>query len=579
MADFYRVLRKTIEALPVATGQARRSVYDRARTAISRQLDAMDPPLPPSEVSRQRLELEDSIRVVEEDYVSGKIITNSERENTARLAQLEEEEASFRAQRSSRQVQDEAEDMRRSSAAAGAAAPSEAAPQPRQRSEPDVDDENDDESVAAFDAAVESARSLGQGPSRATSALHEPVRAQPSGQREPERAEPGLRAPAAEPAQRQGLSRRSSREDYYDAPALDDPYMDDAADEQDDYYEEEQMLRARSQPRHERSGRGQRNGRRGERGRRSRSYSDDYYDDDQDYEDARPRRRVWPWLLLLIILLALGAGGWWAYQNQDRLLANFEAWLDYGDDDVNPLKPAIGESPSGDGPRRVNANDAANDAGSTQTAPSATVKNEGRIIDDSGQMNPNVERGDVSAAVGEGVLPQRAILYEEGATADDSQAVGGGTTWSLQEEGGSPVIVGRVEVPQRRLSLDILIRKNEDPSMSSASHLVEISYQAPPRQVGGGIDDIPALLLKPSEEAQGELLASAGVKVSDTLFWLALSATPENMAKNLNLLRTGTWFDLPVRYKNDKRAIITLEKGREGEVVFTQALDAWASGN
>tara|TARA_R110002094_G_scaffold83504_7_gene88224 strand:- start:17028 stop:18794 length:1767 start_codon:yes stop_codon:yes gene_type:complete len=588
MADFYKVLRKTIEALPVATGQARRSVYDRARTAISRQLDAMNPPLPPSEVSRQRLELEDSIRVVEEDYVSGKIITNSERENTARLARQEEEEANFRAHRSSRQVQDEAENMRRSAStpiADDLPIPSEVAAQPRLRSEPVATPVAAEPSVAAFDAAVASARSLGEGPSRATSALREPVRSKAApDMREPELGQTA--EPAPELGQRPGLSRRSRRDEYYDAPALDDPYMDDVADvaeDQDDYFDEEQMLRERARPRNERGGRGGRNGRRGEEsgrgeGGRERGYSDDYYDDDQDRVVVRRRRRVWPWLLL-IFLLVLGAAGWWTYQNQDKVMSNFENWLDYGNDDVNPLKPAIGESSSGDGPRRVNANDAANGAGSTAAGPAEPVKNGGRIIDDSGQMNPNIERGDVSAAVGEGVLPQRAILYEEGATADESQAVAGGTTWSLGEEDGSPIIVGRVEVPQRRLTLDIIIRKNNDSSMSSASHLVEISYQAPPRQVGGGIDDIPALLLKSSEEAQGELLASAGVKVSDTLFWLALSATPENIAKNIDLLRKGSWFDLPVRYKNNKRAIITLEKGREGEVVFTQALDAWEQGN
>ncbi len=535
----------------MATGQARRSVYDRARTAISRQLDAMNPPLPPSEVSRQRLELEDSIRSVEEDYVSGKIITDSERENAARLAQLEEEEAQFRAQRSSRQVQDEAEDMRRTAPPEAAPAPVPPQPQPR-RPEPA---EREEPSVAAFDAAVASARSLNE-----PSLDEPPLRAAPT-QREPVRS----RAPDPEPAaprnKREGLSRRRGREDYYDAPALDDPYMDDAADEQDDYYDEPELVSDRPDPRAERDQRGGRGGGRGN--------SDTYYDDRQPYPGERPRRRIWPWILILLILVALGGGGWWAFQNQEKVMTTFENWLDYGSSDVSPLQPAIGEgAAAGDGPRRINANE---DAESS--------KNDGRIIDDSGQMNPDVEQGDDGSAVGEGVLPQRAILYEEGATAEDSRAVAGGTSWSLGDDNGSPIIIGRVEIPQRRLFFDIIIRKNEDDSLASASHLVEISYQAPPRFVGGGIEDIPALLLKGSEEAQGELLASAGVKVSDTLFWLALSATPENEVNNLKLLREGSWFDLPVRYKNDKRAIVTLEKGREGEVVFAQALEAWSRGN
>lgn len=541
MADFYKVLRKTIEALPVATGQARRSVYDRARTAISRQLDAMNPPLPPSEVSRQRLELEDSIRAVEEDYVSGKIITDSERENAARLAQLDEEEAQFRAQRSSRKVQDEAEEMRRSAPAEPdpAFAPQpDRSPQSRRRPEPVVREEP---SVAAFDAAVASARSLNE-PS-----LDEPPRSKAGD--------------AAPRNKREGLSRRRGREDYYDAPALDDPYMDDAADGAEDYYDEPELISERPLPRAERDVRGSRGG--------ARAQGDGYYDDRQPYPGERPRRRIWPWVLILLIVAVLAGGGWWAFQNQEKVMATFENWLDYGSSDVNPLQPAIGEGDSGEGPRRVNANDDA----------AESSKNDGRIIDDSGQMNPDVEQGDDGSAVGEGVLPQRAILYEEGATADDSRAVAGGTSWTLGEDNGSPIIIGRVEVPQRRLFFDIIIRKNQDESLGSASHLVEISYQAPPRLVGGGIEDIPALLLKDSEEAQGELLASAGVKVSDTLFWLALSATPENITNNMKLLREGSWFDLPVRYKNNKRAIVTLEKGREGEVVFAQALEAWNRGN
>ncbi len=566
MADFYKVLRKTIEALPVATGQARRSVYDRARTAISRQLDAMNPPLPPSEVSRQRLELEDSIRAVEEDYVSGKIITNSERENAARLAQLEEEEAQFRAQRSTRQIQDEAEEMRRNAPPEPSPAftppPVQQPPQPQaQPSQPRREPApapREEPSVAAFDAAVASARSLNE-PRYDEPRVAEPRMEQPR-MEEPVRARSVDPAPAAPRTKREGLSRRRGREDYYDAPALDDPYLDDVGDEGDDYLDEPELAPERPQPRASRGGR-----------RGGRAKDDGYYDDRQPYPGERRKRRIWPWILILLVLAALAAGAWWAFQNQEKVMTTFENWLDYGSDDVNPLQPAIGESDAGDGPRRVNAND-----GGDVTEPS---KNDGRIIDDSGNMNPDVEQGDNSAAVGEGVLPQRAILYEEGATDEDSRAVAGGTSWTLGDDNGSPIIIGRVQIPERRLSFDIIIRKNNDESLASASHLVEISYAAPPRLVGGGIEDIPALLLKNSEEAQGELLASAGVKVSDTLFWLALSAAPENVVNNLKLLREGTWFDLPVRYKNNKRAIVTLEKGREGEVVFAQALESWNRGN
>ncbi|MEP4803960.1 MAG: hypothetical protein ABJZ69_06090, partial [Hyphomicrobiales bacterium] len=384
--------------------------------------------------------------------------------------------------------------------------------------------------------------------------------------------------PRAAAAQSTGLSRRRGRDEYYDAPAVDDPYMDETPAEQDDYYDDEPRLSAGPSFDEEpaMAAANDAHGGRGARSSRGRG-GDDYYDDRQaNYEPIRKKRRIWPWLLLLILLGGLGGGGYWAFQNKEDLMAMAEKWLDYGDGDVNPLKPAIGDGSAGEGPRRVNANGGPDgEARPSTEAP----KNDGRIIDDSGQMNPDVERGDTAAAVGEGVLPQAAILYEEGPTAEESRAVRGGTSWRIQEQdGGLPVIIGRVEVPARRLSVDLTIRKNEDASLS-ASHLVEMSFAAPPQAVGGGIEDVPALLLKSSEEAQGELMASVSVKVSDTLFWIALSAASEDVAKNLELLGSRTWFDLPVRYKNGRRAIITLEKGREGDVVFSQALEAWNRAN
>lgn len=70
MADFHAVLQRTISALPENTGEARRAVYDRARQALIRQLQTLDPPLSPSEITRQRLDLEESIRKVEAEFAA-----------------------------------------------------------------------------------------------------------------------------------------------------------------------------------------------------------------------------------------------------------------------------------------------------------------------------------------------------------------------------------------------------------------------------------------------------------------------------------------------------------------------------
>src|SRR5215213_445755 len=67
MAEYYAVLKKAVAGLDSGSAEARRAVYDKARNALIGQLKAIDPPLPASEISRQRLELEEAIRRVERE--------------------------------------------------------------------------------------------------------------------------------------------------------------------------------------------------------------------------------------------------------------------------------------------------------------------------------------------------------------------------------------------------------------------------------------------------------------------------------------------------------------------------------
>jgi hypothetical protein len=65
MADYYPLIAKAVTGLDKSTGEARRAVYERARTALVGQLRNMTPPLSESEITRERLALEESIRKVE----------------------------------------------------------------------------------------------------------------------------------------------------------------------------------------------------------------------------------------------------------------------------------------------------------------------------------------------------------------------------------------------------------------------------------------------------------------------------------------------------------------------------------
>ena len=65
MTDYHPLISRAVEGLERNTGEARRALYERARTALVTQLRAVEPALSESEITRERLALEDAIRKVE----------------------------------------------------------------------------------------------------------------------------------------------------------------------------------------------------------------------------------------------------------------------------------------------------------------------------------------------------------------------------------------------------------------------------------------------------------------------------------------------------------------------------------
>ena len=68
MADYYPLIARAIAGLdPSAPGESRRALYERARAALIAQLRSVEPPLSESEITRERLSLEEAVRKVESE--------------------------------------------------------------------------------------------------------------------------------------------------------------------------------------------------------------------------------------------------------------------------------------------------------------------------------------------------------------------------------------------------------------------------------------------------------------------------------------------------------------------------------
>lgn len=69
MAEYYALLNRAVSALQRNDEAARRDIYVKARSALIKQLKAIEPPLPAAEISKQRLSLEDAIRRIERESI------------------------------------------------------------------------------------------------------------------------------------------------------------------------------------------------------------------------------------------------------------------------------------------------------------------------------------------------------------------------------------------------------------------------------------------------------------------------------------------------------------------------------
>src|SRR5436190_6677766 len=65
MADYYPLIARAVAGLEKNSGENRRALYERARAALLAQLRSVTPALNESDITRERLALEESIRKVE----------------------------------------------------------------------------------------------------------------------------------------------------------------------------------------------------------------------------------------------------------------------------------------------------------------------------------------------------------------------------------------------------------------------------------------------------------------------------------------------------------------------------------
>jgi hypothetical protein len=522
MADYYPLIARAIAGLdPSAPGEQRRALYERARAALIAQLRSVQPPLSESEITRERLSLEEAVRKVESEAAqrareasrSGPRAGDAFRAGTPRANATKPGEPSQPPR--ARQPAAPPPPPQRNLRPEPPPAPDQPPPRPPSPQPPQP-------SVGMQDPALPPARDRSGAPRRPDAAT--PPQA------------PGVRgfrdiaADADDLGRAAAQANRSARKTYANVPSPTpefdrlEPSMENrGADPDLPYsYDESAEEAARWTPPPDQPA------------PRPRPAAD------KNKKAPRPP----------------GSGGGFPFKSAIAIgivLILAGAAILWGPALVAMVRQMLKPSATVEAPKDT-------------TTPAPKPK----IADRVGQPSS------------ETVAPvaQRAVLYDEDPADPKGKQYVGTVVWRTEAIKGTGnqkadlAVRADIDIPERKFKMTMSFRRNTDTSLP-ASHTAELTFILPQNFDGGGVGNVPGILMKSNEQARGTPLAGLAVKVTDGFFLVGLSNVDSDRARNLQLLKERSWFDIPLVYANQRRAIIAIEKGAPGERAFGDAFAAW----
>lgn len=308
----------------------------------------------------------------------------------------------------------------------------------------------------------------------------------------------------------------------------------------------------------------------------------EYEDEEDDFEEEEERSSRIPLLvgLLAVVLVVLGAGAY-LYAQRDSVFS----FLSSDGPEQNVVAVGTAAAPAAEGDpdkapdRLTNGTETPAEAPAPEAVAVAPSEPPPDPAEEAETQAAPLESlsglGEEAAASAEpetSLVEQKAIYYFQGKEGEAGQAVSGTATWAEIAKDGRPAIQTTIRIPERDVTVLVTIYKNYDEALP-ASHLVEVQFAG--KIAEAPIQRVPALVLKQTEQARGQPLAGAAVPVTNELFWIALSDDKDEITRNIQLLREGSWFDIPILFGDQTRALITFEKGIPGDKVFETVMASW----
>ena len=276
---------------------------------------------------------------------------------------------------------------------------------------------------------------------------------------------------------------------------------------------------------------------------------------------ARSHGRLIALLVVLLVVLGLGAAAYWQRDTISSMMAGLTT-----SEQATPPAPA---------PAEQAANPAVQPKISDRIGPSSSTP-----PSNAPQTAETPAQQQQPATAPTAAVAQKVVLYEEEPNNPQGKRYVGSAIWRTETVSPGPglapelAVRADVEIPERHLRMTWSLRRNTDKALP-ASHTIEITFTLPADFDQGGISNVPGVLMKSNEQARGIPLAGLSVKVTNGYFLIGLSSVDIDKQRNIDLLKTRGWFDIPIVYTSGKRAILAMEKGPPGDRAFEEAFRAW----
>ena len=154
----------------------------------------------------------------------------------------------------------------------------------------------------------------------------------------------------------------------------------------------------------------------------------------------------------------------------------------------------------------------------------------------------------------------------------------GSTVWStIPASPGQPAslaLKADADIPDLKMHATMILRKNTDPTLE-ATHTIDLKFAFADGAPITGFKDVGLPQMRKLDAPASEQLNSVKVKISDVYFLVALAKGDQDVARNVDLMKTRAWFDFPLLLNDDRIAKLVFQKSADGEAMLEKALDAW----